>query len=113
MSDAGEIALRGRSCRSCGLVVYPAMGESCPNCWSTELGDVAIGRAGTVYSHTVVHRSTRSDIVPFVIGLVDLPEGPRVLSRIDVAEGDALRAGDQVSLEDAPAEPLGFLYRRT
>ena len=113
MRYGDQPALRGRSCVSCGLVVYPAMGALCTNCWSIDLSDTPIGQSGKIHSHTIVHRSTRSEIVPFIIGLIDLPEGPRVMARIDVTDGESLCAGDDVRIQDAPDEPHGFLYRPT
>ena len=47
----------------------------------------ASGR-GTVYSFTVVHRTSEefSADLPFPVGLVDLEEGVRMMARLDVSE---------------------------
>jgi uncharacterized OB-fold protein len=106
-----ELALRGRRCTSCGAIAYPAAATVCAKCWGTDLVDVPIGRSGSLHSHTVVHRSTRSELVPFVVGMVDLPEGPRVMARIDAPADAELVPATGLVLEPSSEEPLGYIYR--
>jgi uncharacterized OB-fold protein len=113
IGSGDELALRGRRCTSCGTIAYPAAATVCAECWGTDLSDVPIGRSGALHSYTVVHRSTRSELVPFVVGLVDLPEGPRVMARIDTAPDSELPSSTELVLEPSSEEPLGFLYRPT
>jgi uncharacterized OB-fold protein len=105
------LALRGRRCSTCGGIAYPAASTVCAQCWGTDLTDVPIGRSGALHSYTVVHRSTRSELVPFIVGTVDLPEGPRVMARIDAAPDRDLPPGTELVLAPSSEEPLGFLYR--
>jgi uncharacterized OB-fold protein len=111
IGSGDELALRGRRCASCGTVAYPAASTVCAQCWGTDLTDLPIGRSGALHSYTVVHRSTRSELVPFVVGMVDLPEGPRVMARIDTPPDRGLPAATELVLEPSDEEPLGFLYR--
>ena len=55
----------------------------CPSCGGRDVGWSAASGRGTVYSFCVIHRSSvpgLDDAVPFVTGLVDLAEGPRVMA---------------------------------
>jgi hypothetical protein len=58
----------------------------------------ASGR-GTVYSYTVIRQQYARpfrDWVPYVVALVDLEEGPRVMTNIVGCEPDAVRVGMSV-----------------
>jgi uncharacterized OB-fold protein len=85
-------------CVSCGHVqFYPR--PFCTQCHSNALESRASKGRGAVYSFTVVHRSANrafDDDVPFVLALVDLDEGFRVMTNI-VGEGRLTASiGDRV-----------------
>ncbi len=72
----------------------------CPQCASQAFEWRVCEGAGTVYSFTVVHRAPSdafSAHTPFVVALIDLKEGPRVMTniigddRFEVAIGDSVR----------------------
>ncbi|MEV5979056.1 Zn-ribbon domain-containing OB-fold protein [Streptomyces sp. NPDC052114] len=92
---AGEGRLLIRRCGACGLAHhYPR--EFCPKCWSEDVTwERASGRA-TLYTWSVVHRNDLPPFggrVPYVAAVVDLAEGPRMMTEVvDCAEG-ALRIG--------------------
>jgi uncharacterized protein len=55
----------------------------CPRCGSRDIYWVGASGRGAVYSFCVVHHSSvpgLAEAVPFVTGLVDLEEGPRVMA---------------------------------
>ena len=82
---AGE--LRIQRCADCGRhVFYPR--ALCPHCLSERLEWVRASGRGTVYSFTVVHRTSEefSAEVPFPVGLVVLDEGVRMMARLDIGE---------------------------
>ncbi|WLW54229.1 Zn-ribbon domain-containing OB-fold protein [Streptomyces sp. YU58] len=94
-----DAAARGmmllRRCGACGRVHhYPR--EFCPHCWSEEVGwEQASGRA-TLYTWSVVHRNDLppfGDRTPYVAAVVDLAEGPRMMTEVVDCAHDALRAG--------------------
>ncbi|WAZ22405.1 OB-fold domain-containing protein [Streptomyces cinnabarinus] len=96
---AAEGRLLIRRCGTCGRAHhYPR--EFCPYCWSEDVGwETASGRA-TLYTWSVVHRNDLppfGERTPYVAAVVDLPEGPRMMTEIvewTGAAGDApLRAG--------------------
>ncbi|MFF5371769.1 Zn-ribbon domain-containing OB-fold protein [Streptomyces sp. NPDC013187] len=88
---AAEGRLLIRRCGACGRAHhYPR--EFCPHCWSEDVTwETASGRA-TLYTWSVVHRTDLppfSDRVPYVAAVVELTEGPRMMTEI-VGAGDPL-----------------------
>jgi uncharacterized OB-fold protein len=80
--------LRIQRCAACGRhVFYPR--AICPHCHSDRLEWVTATGDGTIYSFTIVHQAFGpfAGAVPFVVGLVELAEGARMLSRIVGADG--------------------------
>ena len=62
----------------------------------------AAGGAGTIASYTVVRRGVSADFeAPYVIALIDLAEGPRMMSQIVDADPDALAVGLSVKMDFA------------
>jgi uncharacterized OB-fold protein len=90
---AAEGRLLIRRCRASGCGAphhYPR--EFCPRCWSEDVHwEQASGRA-TLYTWSVVHLNDLppfGDRVPYVAAVVDLAEGPRMMTEItDCGEGD-------------------------
>ena len=89
---AGRLVIQ--RCIECGLAqFYPR--PRCVRCdggveWTEATGD------GTVYSYTVVHRAPHESLgplVPYVIALVDLSEGVRMMSRLRGVGADEARIG--------------------
>ena len=88
---AAEGRLLLRRCRACARPHhYPR--EFCPHCWSEDVDwEPASGRA-TLYTWSVVHRNDLppfGERVPYVAAVVDLAEGPRMMTQVvDVPEDD-------------------------
>ncbi|MGW6564495.1 Zn-ribbon domain-containing OB-fold protein [Streptomyces sp. NPDC054975] len=101
---ASEGRLLLRRCASCARAHhYPR--EFCPHCWSEDVTwEPASGRA-TLYTWSVVHRNDLppfGDRVPYVAAVVDLAEGPRMMTQlVDVPEAD-LRIGMPLRLTFRP-----------
>jgi len=80
---AGELRLQ--RCRPSGHTYFPPQ-PFCPSCGS---GDVEIMRAsgrGSLYSYVITHRAAPGFEAPYVLAVVELEEGPRLLSNLaDVA----------------------------
>ncbi|SMQ17063.1 hypothetical protein SAMN06272771_3445 [Streptomyces sp. Ag82_O1-12] len=96
---AAEGRLLIRRCGDCGRAHhYPR--EFCPHCWSENVTwETASGRA-TLYTWSVVHRNDLPpfpDRVPYVAAVVELAEGPRMMTEIvDAGESSSatLASGD-------------------
>lgn len=107
---AAEGRLLIRRCGACGRAHhYPR--EFCPHCWSEDVTwERASGRA-TLYTWSVVHRNDLPPFgarTPYAAAVVDLVEGPRMMTElVDCAAAD-LRIGmalEVAFLDRTVAEP--------
>lgn len=97
---AGE--LRHLHCKTCGHNWLPAR-EACPNCLAPDpVWQSASGR-GRIVSWVVYHKAYHdafADRVPYDVTLVELDEGPRLLTNVvDSDAGRALSVGARVELK--------------
>ena len=94
---AGKLVLQ--HCQSCGHVLfYPR--THCDACQSDQLVWEDASGAGTIASYTVVRRGVSADFeAPYVIALIDLAEGPRMMSQIVDVDFDALAVGLSVTVD--------------
>ena len=75
--------LRIQRCKNCAKsVFYPR--ALCPHCHSDQLEWIVASGKGTIYTYTVAHQAFGpfAADVPFVVALVELEEGARMMSRI-------------------------------
>lgn len=95
-------------CRTCGQhYFYPR--PYCPHCLSANTEWVRASGRGTVYSYTVNYRPSTpalADRVPYVVALIDLVEGPRMMSNIVGCDPAEVRIGMavEVTFEDVTDE---------
>lgn len=95
---AREGRLVVQECRSCHQVQHPPL-PRCPHCHSADLGWRQVSGDGTVYTYTVVRHPTHfafADKIPYILAMVQLAEGPRVLTALTGVEPDRVRAGQPV-----------------
>ncbi len=96
--------LTAQRCHECNnLQLYPR--AICTACGATDLGLEDVSGFATVYAATVVERSPDAQRfkIPYVVALVDLDEGPRLLTNILASNPYQIRCGDTVR---ATWEPL-------
>ncbi|WP_333773645.1 Zn-ribbon domain-containing OB-fold protein [Streptomyces sp. IBSBF 3136] len=90
---AGRLLLR--RCRACGRAHhYPR--EFCPHCWSAEVDWEEAGGRATLYTWSTVHRNDLAPFdarTPYVAAVVDLAEGPRMMTELVGCAGDEAVAG--------------------
>jgi uncharacterized protein len=88
-------------CRACGAVyLYPRV--LCPSCHAGDVEWVELGGGGEIYSFTVSRRASApafAELLPLVVALVTLDEGPRVMTNIVGTPPDEIRVGARVELE--------------
>ncbi|WP_329121156.1 Zn-ribbon domain-containing OB-fold protein [Streptomyces sp. NBC_01465] len=89
-----------RRCGDCGRAHhYPR--EFCPYCWSERVEwERASGRA-TLYTWSVVHRNDLppfGEKVPYVAAVVDLAEGPRLMTEVVEVPEAELRIGMELQV---------------
>jgi uncharacterized OB-fold protein len=77
-------AMRLQRCGACGTYVfYPR--ALCPSCFSAALEWTPVSGRGVIHAFTVVHRHPSPVFqpeVPYVVALVDLEEGARMMTRL-------------------------------
>lgn len=97
---ASEGRLVAQRCRECSRsVFYPR--AVCPHCGGRYLDWEELSGRGKIYSFTVVHRPAHPGMaaaVPYVVALVELEEGPRLMSNVIHCEPDEVSIGMEVEV---------------
>lgn len=89
-------------CKSCGRFhFYPR--PVCPECWSDDLDWRPVGGRGTVWSYTVVRFAHGANEgwktrVPYVVALVELEEGVRMMGNVVDCPVESVRSDMAVEL---------------
>ena len=96
-----------KSCGGCGKAhFYPR--ELCPFCHSDDLSWIEANGHGVIYSFTICRRPAGPAFakeVPYVVALIDLAEGPRMMTRI-VGDPSNVAIGKQVRVRFERQEDL-------
>jgi uncharacterized protein len=102
-------------CGDCGQVWYPA-GTNCPKCLSTNFEWSAMSGRGTVWSfivyHHCWHRGFEKDM-PYNVAMIQLEEGPIVISNIVDVQNDSIKVGMPVKVVFEPATEQVTLFKFT
>jgi len=79
-------------CVSCGAWRLPSR-PRCPDCWSTETEWAQASGRGTLYSFGIMHQKFPgfAEDVPYNYAVVELEEGPRIVSNMVGVPNGALR----------------------
>jgi hypothetical protein len=89
----GELLIA--ACGACARVHhYPR--PFCPHCWSEDVHPTTASGRGTLYTYSTVYVNDLPpfrDRLPYVAAVVELAEGPRVMTVIEGAEAEQLRIG--------------------
>jgi uncharacterized OB-fold protein len=94
-------------CDGCGRAVhYPR--EVCPHCGSDQLRFVPALGTGTVYAVTTVRRKPEAG-GDLNVSLIDLDEGPRLMSRVVNLDPDQVRIGQRVRARVLQAQGQSLL----
>ena len=108
-----ENELRIQRCGKCGqFTFFPRV--RCPNCGSDDLGWTRAAGTGAIWSFTVVERAVSAacrDVVPYVVALVALAEGPMMMTNIIDCDPGSVSIGMSVEVvfhpvDDGRAVPL-------
>ncbi|HAC17639.1 MAG TPA: hypothetical protein DDY93_14105 [Dehalococcoidia bacterium] len=91
--------LRVQKCSNCGHIRH--LSPACPQCLKAEHEWVAASGRGTVYSWIVVHqrynRAFEEDL-PYNVTIVELDEGPRMVTSLVDVENQDIKAGTPVEV---------------
>lgn len=91
-------------CSPCGHLRYP-ISTICPRCLSTAYRWDQMSGRGSVYSFAVFQHAYNDgwrDAVPYAVALVELDEGPTMISNIVGVELEQVRVGLPVSVVFEP-----------
>ena len=99
----GSGHLIGGACRRCHGVHFPAL-STCPYCAAADCTEQPLGERATLHLFTAVLNRPPGYYgeVPFGFGVVELPEGVRLITRLTEANVDRLRAGMPMRLVFTP-----------
>jgi uncharacterized protein len=95
--------LIGGRCGACSRHHFPAA-AICPFCGSDDVQGVELSEAGTLWGWTAVTAAPPGygGEVPFGFGVVELPEGIRVVSRVEEPDPARLSFGTPVRFATTP-----------
>ena len=100
-ASAGE--LRIQRCSSCAMLRHPPR-PMCPGCTSLEWDYIVAAGTGTLYSFCVYrHPPGAGPPVPYVVAVVELDEGVRVVGNVLDCDPDALTIEDRLRVDFLPS----------
>jgi uncharacterized protein len=71
-------------CGACGRCFFPPSNR-CQHCWSDDVAWEPVSGRGRLFSFTVFHRAYAAELadqLPYVVGIVELEEGPRLITNV-------------------------------
>jgi uncharacterized OB-fold protein len=112
---AAEGRLLLQRCRRCGSFIYYPR-PFCPTCLGGELEWREASGKGQVYTYTVVRRAATpafADKVPYVLAIVELEEGPRLVTNIVGCRPEEVRVGMPVKATfERYSDEVGLVFFR-
>ena len=95
--DEGRIRLIAGYCKESDNWTFPRYLAD-PISFSDEIEEKLLSPTGELHSYTVVRRSMPEFVVPYILALVDFPEGVRVMAQVETEDADALTNGEEMAL---------------
>ncbi len=94
-------------CRDCGHLRLP--GPICPQCLSMDSDWAPVSGRGKLYTWTVIYQRYHpgfADELPYNVAMIELEEGPKLISSVVGCDNDDLRVGMEVTVifEDVTGE---------
>jgi uncharacterized OB-fold protein len=122
LHDEKHVRLAGAQCRDCREVFFGTR-PFCENCSGSHMESITFSQRGFLWSYTVIQQppppgyKVPGPFKPFGLGLVELPEGIRILAPIE-GPTDQLRIGMELESEIYPLyinkegqEVMAFKFR--
>jgi uncharacterized OB-fold protein len=111
--------LIGSKCHSCGEIEFPPR-RCCRRCSNRDLEEVALSRRAKLCSFTSITvklPGARLD-PPYLVGIVELPEGERIRTLLTDSSPTSLRIGDEMEViidivyrDELDREVLGWKFK--
>jgi uncharacterized OB-fold protein len=93
-----------KHCGDCGAFSYYPR-PFCPKCWSNNVEWHEASGDGTLYTWSVIYNNDQppfNERVPYVAAIVDLAEGPRMMSNVEECEFHDLAVGMALKVRFRP-----------
>jgi uncharacterized OB-fold protein len=89
--------LIGEMCTECGAVLFPRRAV-CPRCGCRDLEECKLRETGSVVTWTVIRNAPEDYMkyTPYVVALVELDDGVRVLTQVVDVEPGEMKTGMRV-----------------
>jgi uncharacterized OB-fold protein len=95
-----------QQCSDCSHRLFPPAAR-CSECGSAQLAWAPLSGRGVVYTYTVTHRAPHpvlAEQCPLVIAVVELEEGPRMISNVIGCDPSAVEIGMPVQVAFEPVD---------
>jgi uncharacterized OB-fold protein len=101
-----EGKLMAAKCSKCGTLLLPPK-PVCTKCFSTAFRWVELRGKGKLLSYTVIHISPKQfeSMAPYVVGIVELEEGPHLPGMIRDAGPEKIKIGMDLKVDFDPSLP--------
>lgn len=116
----GSPYLIGSKCKNCNHVSFPKR-NVCPVCVSRDsMEDVELSNVGKIETFSIMHVGAPGFQVPYIVGYVKIPEGPKIFTIIQHEKGKegSIEIGREVELtlgkireDEEGNEVIGFQFR--
>ncbi len=102
-TDCDPPVLLASRCTNCGNVLFPRA-DACTYCAAEDPAPVELARPGILWAWTAVTAPPPGyrGAVPFGVGVVELPEGVRVITLLTEGDPAALALGQTMELRVVP-----------
>jgi uncharacterized OB-fold protein len=102
-TDGDSPALLGSRCHSCGAHHFPRH-DTCPYCAAEDPEPTNLSGTGVLWAWTAVTAPPPGyeGETPFGLGVVELPEGIRVITRLTESNPGSLTSGQPMTLQVVP-----------
>ena len=90
-------------CRACARIQFPSS-ETCPYCGHTACDTIEVGPSASLFLFTAIRTAPPGyrGALPYGFGVVELPEGLRVITRLTEADPGSLHPGIAMQLVIVP-----------
>ncbi len=95
--DEGRVRLIAGYCKESDNWTFPRYLAD-PVSFTDDIEEKFLSPTGVLHSFTVVRRSMPEFKVPYVLALVDFPEGVRVMAQVETEDPDSLEFGEEMAV---------------
>ena len=89
--------LIGYKCKSCNHIL-PPLTITCQYCFSNDLEQIPLSRRGKLFAFTTNYLNSAHFQAPYSTGYIEFPEGFKVFSVLEKAEGKPFKIGMEMEM---------------